>query len=170
MENSGKKSVWKKGAVLFVLFMFLALVPLCAQAKETDHNVTIYGLGSSAQEKISIPADLPQSYQIPEGVGGTATYRIISGKSAKVSASGLVTPQYTFWKKYPNYSSSVPEGEAYDYYTMESGDTGIEVKTAEGTFTVTVRVEDYTVTYGDAVMDAYIRENITQTMADREIL
>ncbi len=169
MDNMRERSVWKKGTIFFVLLMFFALVPLCAQAKETDRNVTIYGLESSAQEKISIPADLPQSYQIPAG-GGKATYRIISGKSAKVSSSGLVTPQYTYWKKYPGYSMSVPEGEAYDYYTMQSGDTSIEVRTAGSTSTVTVKVEDYSVTYGDAVMDAYIKENISQTMTDREIL
>ncbi len=170
MENIREGSVCKKGTILFALFMFLVLVPLSAQAKETDRHVTIYGLGSTVQDKISIPADLPQSYQIPAGGGGKATYRIISGESAKVSASGLVTPKYTYWKRYPNYSSTVPEGEAYDYYTMESGDTSIEVRTADGSYTVTVKVEDYTVTYGDAVMDAYIRENITQTMTDREIM
>lgn len=170
MGNMREGNVWKKGTVLFIFLLLLAFVPLCAQAKETDRNVTIYGLGSSVQDKISIPADLPQSYQIPAGSGGKSTYRIISGESAKVSADGLVTPKYTYWKRYPGYSSTVPEGEAYDYYTMESGDTGIEVKTADGTYTVTVRVEDYTVTYGDAVMDAYIKENITGTMTDREIM
>lgn len=170
MGNIREGSAWKKGAIFFVLLMFLALAPLCAHAEETERNVTIYGLGSLVQDKISIPADLSQSYQIPSTSGTKATYRVISGESAKVSAAGLVTPKYTYWKRYPGYSSTVPEGEAYDYYTMESGDTSIEVMTADGTYTVTVRVEDYTVTYGDAVMDAYIKENITGTMTDREIM
>ena len=165
-----RESVWKKGIIFLVSLMFLTLVPLCAHAKETDRNVTIYGLESSVQDKISIPADLPQSYQIPANDMGNTTYRIISGESAKVSATGLVTPKYTYWKRYSNFSSTVPEGEAYDYYTIKSGDTGIEVNTASGTYTVTVSVEDYKLTYCDTVMDAYIRENITETMTDMEIM
>ncbi len=170
MANMKESSMWKKGTFFFVFLLFLAFVPLCAQAKETAPNATIYGLDSDVQEKISIPADLPQSYQIPAGGAGKASYRIISGESAKVSQTGLVTPKYTYWKKYPGYSTSVPEGEAYDYYTIESGDTSIEVKTADKTYTVMVRVADYTVTYGDAVMDAYIRENMKEGMTDREIM
>lgn len=170
MDNLRKAVLWKKGAMLFVFLIAFALVPLCAQGKETDQKVTIYGLGSSARDKISMPADLPQSYQIPAGGGGKASYRIISGESAKVSEAGLVAPKYKYWKKYPNYSATVPEGEEYDYYTLESGDTVIEVQTANGTNTLTVNVQDYTVTYGDGVMDKYLRDNITETMTDREIM
>ncbi len=170
MDNLRKAGLWKRGAMFLVFLIAFALVPLCVQAKETDRKVTIYGLGSSVQDKISIPADLAQSYQIPADSGGKASYRIISGKSAKVSGTGLVAPKYTYWKKYPNYSATVSEGEAYDYYTLESGETSIEVKTANETYTLTVNVEDYTVTYGDEVMDKYLRDNITETMTDREIL
>lgn len=170
MKKLPTENIFKNIMILSVLCMFFAIFPLNAQAEETNQKVTIYGLGSAAQDKLSIPDNLPRSYQITAGSGESATYRIISGSTAKVSADGLVTPKYTYWKKYPNYSSSVPEGEEYDYFTLESGDTEIEVKTGNSKYILTVSVEDYVHTYGDEVMDAYLRENVTDTMTDMEIL
>lgn len=163
-----QRKISKTGIILFVCFAFLALFPLCAHAEEAEQKVTIYGLSSSAKEIISIPDNLPQSYQIT--AGKNASYRVISGDSAKVSANGLLTPKYTYWKRYPNYSSSVPEGQEYDYYTLDSGDTYIEVKTADRTYNITVTVQDYTITYGDEVMEAYLAKNIKEGMTDREIM
>lgn len=165
-----QRRIPKTGIILFVCFAFLALFPLCAHAEETEQKVTIYGLSSSIQEKISIPEDMPQSYQITVGSGKDVSYSIISGNSAKVSANGLVTPRYTYWKRYPSYSTSVPEGQEYDYYTLNSGDTNIAVKTADKTYNITVNVKDYSITYGDKVMDAYLEENIKEGMTDQEIM
>ena len=134
MKKLPTENIIKNIMILFTFCVFFAIFPLNAQAEETNQKVTIYGLGSAAQDKLSIPDNLPQSYQITAGSGESATYRIISGSTAKVSADGLVTPKYTYWKRYPNYSSSVPEGEEYDYFTLESGDTEIEVKTGTGRF------------------------------------
>ena len=167
MKNIQKR-ISKTGIIFFACLAFLLLFPICAHAQQAEQKVTIYGLGSRDGEQISIPGNLPQSYQI--ATGKNATYRVTSGDSAKVSASGLVTPKYIYWKRYPNYSSSVPEGQEYDYYTLQSGDTSIAVKTAKETYHITVSVENYTVTYGDGVMDAYIKENITDTMTDLEVM
>lgn len=170
MKKLPTENIFKNIMILFTFCVFFAIFPLNAQAEETNQKVTIYGLGSAAQDKLSIPDNLPQSYQITAGGGESAAYRIISGSTAKVSADGLVTPKYTYWKRYPNYSSSVPEGEEYDYFTLESGDTEIEVKTGNSKYILTVSVEDYVYTYGNEVMDAYLRENVTDTMTDMEIL
>lgn len=167
MKNLQKR-ISKTGIIFLFCFAFLVLFPICAHAQEAEQKVTIYGLGSKDGEIISIPDNLSGSYQITEGKN--ATYRIISGDSAKVSAGGLVTPRYTYWKKYPNYSSSVPEGQEYDYYTLNGGDTSIAVKTADRTYNITVCVENYTITYGDKVIDTYIKQNITDTMTDLELM
>ena len=168
MEHLQKKKLWGKGIVCILFWLFFAAAPLCAQAAEEDLETAIYGLDSKAQEVLSIPGNLPQSYQIP--TGSNAEYSVASGKSVKVSADGLVTPKYTYWKKYSGSSSTVPEGQEYDYYTLNEGDARIAVKTQEGTTYVTVHVKDYAVAYCDEVMDAYINENITASMTDREIM
>ena len=170
MEKLQTGNVWKKEIIFFVFCMIFMAFPLCVQAEETEQKVTIYGLSSKNSEKISIPENLPQSYQISAGSGQNSTYHIVSGESAKVSENGLVTPKYTYWKRYSNYSVSVPEGEEYDYYTLDSGETKIEVKTTGQTYNITVNVEDYAITYGDQVMDKYIKENITDNMTDLEIM
>ena len=92
MENIREGSVCKKGTILFALFMFLVLVPLSAQAKETDRHVTIYGLGSTVQDKISIPADLPQSYQIPAGGGERQPTESSAGNRRRFRHLGLSHP------------------------------------------------------------------------------
>lgn len=169
MKILQKTKAWGKGLFLFVLCA-VALCPLCVQAEETDEEVTIYGLNSSYLEKIAIPDSLTQSYQLTVGDGEDVSYSISSGSSAKVSAEGLITPQYTYWKRYSGYSTTVSEGEEYDYYTISAGDTKIIAKTADKSYTITVHVKDYAITYADGVMDAYLSENITEGMTDYEIM
>ncbi len=159
---------WGMGLSCLVSFMAFMLFTLCAQAEDLPQKETIYGLDSRVQEQISIPDDMPQSYQIAGG--NQNTYRIVRGDSARVSADGLVTPQYTYWKQNSSYSTSVSEGEDYDYYTLNSGDTVIEVTNGDKSYSVTVNVRNYASIYCDEVMDNYLKENITDTMTDREII
>lgn len=156
-----------KNGMIFLLFCLgLAVFPLHANAAQTDQKAKIYALSSAYSEKISIPDDLPLSYQIPEGGKEGAEYSVIDGYSAKVSADGLVTTNYTYKKG----DQVVTENDDYDTRKFESGDTQIEVKTADGTYRLIVTVEDYAVTYGEEVMDDYLEKNITDAMTDREIL
>lgn len=169
MEVLQKVKILRKYMVLFILCAAV-FYPLCVRAAEPDEEVTIYGLNSSYLEKITIPDSLPQSYQLTIGDGQDVTYSISSGSSAKVSADGLITPQYTYWKKYSGYSTTVREGEDYDYYTISAGDTKITARTADTSYTITVHVKDYVIVYGDEVMEAYISRNITEGMTDYEIM
>ena len=166
MKMDDLKKYAQKGMAFLAFCMFLAVFPLYADAAETDQKATIYALNSSCSKKISIPDDLPRSYQIPEGGGEDVTYRVIDGYSAQVSDDGLVTTNF----KYKKGDQVVTEEEEYDSWTFESGDTKIEVKTAARTYHVIVTVEDYAVTYGEEVMDGYLERNITDSMTDREIL
>lgn len=169
MENLQKAKVWKKYIFLFILCA-IVFYPVHAQAAETDQEVTIYGLNSTYLEKIAIPDSLPQSHQLAMGGGTNVTYSVSSGSSAKVSADGRITPQYTYWKRYPGYSASVPEGQDYDYYTISAGDTKIIAKTSNKSYTITVHVKDYAITYGDGIMDAYLSKNVKEGMTDDEIM
>ena len=170
MDNLQRIRNWKKGFVFVVLCIAAICFPLYAKAKGTDEEVTIYGLGSTYLEKISIPDNRPQSYQITIANAKNLTYSVASGDSAKVSADGLITPKYSYWKRHSNYNSSVSEDEEYDYYTMDSGDTKIIAKAADRTYTITVHVKDYAITYGDEIMDAYLSEHVTDDMTDAEIM
>jgi hypothetical protein len=162
-----KVKVWRYSVVLFALCVAVCC-SLRARAEEGGEEITIYGLNSSYLEEISIPDAFPQSHQLT--LEGDVTYRITSGDSAKVSADGLITPKYTYWKSNDWFSQSVPEGEEYDYYTLSAGDTVITAATAEYSCTITVHVEDYANVYGDEVMDAYLSENVKEGMTDREIM
>ncbi len=169
MEILQKARAWQKYIFLFILCAVI-FYPMYAQAAEVDEEVTIYGLNSSYLEKITIPDSLPQSYQLTIGGGAGVTYSVSSGSSAKVSANGLITPKYTYWKRQSGFSISVPEGEDYDYYTINTGDTQIIARTADKSYTVTVHVIDYTITYGDGIMDDYLSKNVKEGMTDREIM
>jgi len=152
---------------LLVIFGFSA-VPV--NAASTVQEVTIYGLKSTYLEKVTIPAEAPQSYQINVGNGQTVTYKVTSGQSVKVSDTGCITPAYTYWKRGSGYSYSVSEGEEYDYYTLKSGDSTVNATTGGVTYTFNVHVVDYSTIYCDQVMDAYIAANITEDMSDLELV
>lgn len=171
MEVLQKAKAWQRYIFLFILCA-IVFFPMCTQAAGADasQEVTIYGLDSDDLEKITIPDSLSQSYQLTVGDGAKVTYSISSGSSAKVSADGLITPKYTYWKRYSGYSQSVLEGEDYDYYTVNAGDTKIIAKTADQSYTVTVHVKDYAITYADGIIDAYLSENVKEGMTDYEIM
>ena len=149
--------------------VFFADVHLVS-AETIQQEVTIYGLQSQYADVISIPADVLQSYQMNAGEGQTVNYTILSGTSAKVSQDGCVTPRYTYWKKHNGYSSSVGEGEEYDYSTVKEGDTTVAAVAGGDTYIFTIHVVDYSALYCSQVMDAYIAANISDQMTDAELL
>lgn len=159
-------------ATAFTCIIFVMCFSFTAKAE--NKVITIYGMESEDAEVISIPEDYPQSYQISEGTN--AVYRIVKGQSVKVSASGKVTPNYTYEKKISGVWTQVSEGEPYDIYYMnmgrdeDEGNTVIEVKTDNGTYTLTIHLEDYTNVYCDNVMNRYIEENISDGMSDMELM
>lgn len=169
MKGLQKLSKWKQA----ILFMALCIATLVSssqvQAEETTEEVTIYGLGSKYLEKIAIPENVLQSYQIPV-TSEDVVYKISSGNSyAKVSDTGLVTPKYTYWKKQSDgWYWSVPEGQEYDYYDMDEGTATVTATVDDKVYTYTVHVKDYTEEYCNQVMDTYLAENITEDMSDMD--
>ena len=165
-----KANTWKIGILLFILCTIVISFSLYTRAEETDKEVTIYGLSSSNLDQITIPDHLAQSHQLTFEAETNVTYTISSGNTAKVSKDGLITPKYTYWKRHSGFSSSVSEGEDYDYYTISAGDTVIIAKTTNASYSITVHVKDYSITYCDEIMDAYLSEHITEGMTDYEIM
>lgn len=167
MESLQKIKIWKVVILCFLVCVTAMCFSLQAKAAQ---EVTIYGLDSSYTDKITIPANMSQSYQINVGNDSSVSYKVTGGNSAKVSSTGLITPKYSYWKRYTGYSVGVSEGEPYDYYTLNAGDTTITATTGGKTYTYTVHVEDYSITYCEGVMDAYIVANISDNMTDLELV
>lgn len=171
MEGIKRTGVYKHAMffAFFVMCMAVYVLPNHARAEEADNEITIYGLDSSAMDIISIPNEFPQGHQLTVSNGKTS-YRVESGDSAKVSEDGYISPKYTYWKRYPGYSTSVPEGQEYDYYTLKSGDTTIVADTGDRVYKILVHVENYSITYGDSVVETYIKENINDSMSDYDVM
>lgn len=160
----------KKHVLLFfVMMMFVCLCSVHVFAADVT-EVTLYGLDSSDKEKVIIPPTAMQSYQITVGAGQSVTYRVTQGSSVKVSSTGLVTPSYTYWKKSGYISVSVSEGQPYDYYTINDGDSVVTATVGNTTYTFNIHVKDYTIAYCDQVMDTYIANHIRSDMTDMELL
>ncbi len=170
--NVVKSKIRTKGIYASILFWIclLGCITLPVHATTTEQQITIYGLSSTYLEKISIPEDVLQSYQIDVGNGESVTYKVTKGNSVKVSDTGCITPTYTYWKRGSGYSYSVSEGQEYDYYTLKGGESTITATTEGVTYTFTVQVKDYSTVYCEQVMDAYIAANITEDMADLELV
>lgn len=160
-----KKWSFTHGFFFLCMAVLFITKPVMAETVET----TIYGLNSSYNDKLTIPNDVAQNYQIPV-TGSGVTYSVSSGSSAKVSADGLVSPRYTYWKSQGSYSISVSEGDEYDYYTLRTGDTTIIAKSGSTSYTYKIHVVDYATVYCDRVMDDYIATNIIEGMTDLETL
>ncbi len=161
------KNIKKYGKeILFLVIAICVFVfPRQVKAEEPDMEITIYGIGSREAGKVSIPDSLPQSFQLNYGNSQDMKYRISDGDSANISPDGLVTPRYFYWK---GHSGSPQITDDYDYYTLYGGTTKIEAETAGKTYYITVHVIDYSIMYCDEIMDAYLRENITDGMTDLE--
>lgn len=127
---------------------------------KTDINVTIYALDPSCTV-ISVPSELPTSYQIPTGSGGQqTTCEVISGSTVTVSKSGLITPAL-----HP-VTYVHPDGSETQYMEHEFGNTTISVKTGSQAYHVNVTLVDYSEYYAEQRIDTFLKQNISDSMPD----
>lgn len=133
-------------------------------------KVELYALDITGY--ISIPASCPTEYQINLPEAGTPVYRVVSGESAVISASGLITPRITIYYWNGNVGSTESSGAEGERVTQEHtyGSTVIEATLGEKIWRYTVEVIDYARLYADQVMDEYLSENITDSMSTMEKL
>ncbi len=139
----------------------------------SKEEITLYALDDAYQTYISIPSELPQSYQLPYDDSGQATrYFVAEGDSVEVSDNGMVTPAVTIWYWNGNIGSTVSSGSPDEIVTVEYnfGKSVIGIQTGNEIRYVTVDVQNYAQYYADQVLAQYVREKITDTMTDLEKL
>lgn len=174
MEKTRFKLI-KTFLMLFLTVIFCTMGIDCVNAATNPTinktEIDLYALPSTYESKLSIPANYPKSFQLTVKNASSVTYSVISGESAEVSKTGLVSPKITVWYEYDGYSSTGKyEGYKGTHTTIEEGDTVIKV-TADGkTFNVNVHVHNYVYTYVDNEMQKYINENISPSMSAMEKL
>ncbi len=123
--------------VVLVWFILLGFgITGKADEKKNPDEVEIYCVTEEAAEVLGeVPAEKPQSFQIStEGLEGTPSYRIVSGSSVTVSATGLVEPRKTVWYWKGGFGSTAPI-DGYDR---------IETQYYPGAALVRVTCGDYT--------------------------
>ena len=135
-------------------------------------SVTLYGLDDWAESYISIPSSCATKYQLKVTGASSVTYKS-NGKNVKVSANGLIEPNYEtyYWYNLGNgmsYGFSYPDPDRTPVKITkyaEYGSTTITVRADGKTFTVNVELKDYVDTYVNKTIDDYLKSNITSTMS-----
>ena len=152
----------KKWQILFytLIFMFICFCPALNVSASTfqvkDTDVTIYAV-DSMYEGISLPDGYAGQYQIQvEGTSETPKYEIMytsaisqsdfNRYAAKVSATGLVTPQ-----------------------NGQFGSVVVRVTVGTEHQDISIHVKDYLYEYGQSIIDEFVKKNINSSMSVKEI-
>lgn len=154
-------------AILFGTTAF-SLTASAAGVTINATDVTIYALNESYADTISIPGNLPQSFQLAVNGASNVSYSVSSG-TVNCSDTGLITPFVQTWYWYGGMGTTAAPGEGQT-------PTSIEHRVKFGTFTVYVNadgvrynvkvtVKNYAEQYVDDVTNQYIAENITASMS-----
>lgn len=161
----------KIGSILLTVLLIVAVVcPFGAVAVDSN-AVELYILEDAYTSHISVPQGFLQSYQIVDGA--SATYKIVSGESAQVDKTGVVTPNVTTYYWYGNVGYSRPqEGKEPTRVTRSYtlGETVIEVTKGAQKYHVSINVNSYGAYYANQVMDTYLKNTITADMTDYQKL
>ncbi len=174
--SSKLKRILSIAIAVCTVFGMTTFSAVSANADEVTVNateVTIYALDEWAKAYISIPDDIPQSFQLSvKGAAGNVSY-FCDSNYAKVSDTGLITPFVQTYYWYGNYGVSSPmPGKEPTNITQEIrfGTSIITVRVDSKLFKVKVTVKDYSDLYADSVMDEYIAQNIEPSMTTYEKL
>ena len=131
----------------------------------SNRNIDLYILESIYEGGLKIPADRQKIYQIPEGVNGK--YKVTSGNSVEVNYYGTITPKNSTMYCY-NYgiwacSSWEQPGKPADLIKVDyTIGTSIVTATIDGKdYQITVNVKDYGDEYVEAILNDYIKKNVT---------
>ena len=131
--------------------------------KETDVESTeiyLYAMNDTYSSVISMPDTMQTSYQIQTS-GKNPVYTVISGYTAKVSETGLVTPKMQY-VTYVDKNGNDVKGQ-WEYMF---GETLISVQDGNSTVYYKFILKDYAEYYAEQKMDTFLKENITAEMSD----
>ncbi len=136
-------------------------------------NVTLYALEDWAEEYISIPSQLDQTFQLKVTGASSVTYSVDDDEIVEVSKDGLITPKVEifYWYGWVGTSSKQSDKEPdYISHDYHYGTTTVRVKADDKEFDVEVTLVDYANYYAEQIMDDYISKNISADMSTEEKL
>ena len=131
--------------------------------KETDVESTeiyLYAMNDTYSSVISMPDTMQTSYQIQTS-GKNPVYTVVSGYTAKVSETGLVTPKMQYVTYVDKNGNDVKSQWEYMF-----GETLISVQDGNRTVYYKFILKDYAEYYAEQKMDTFLKENITAEMSD----
>lgn len=131
--------------------------------KETDVESTeiyLYAMNDTYSSVISMPDTMQTSYQIQTS-GKNPVYTVVSGYTAKVSETGLVTPKMQYVTYVDKNGNNVKSQWEYMF-----GETLISVQDGNSTVYYKFILKDYAEYYAEQKMDTFLKENITAEMSD----
>lgn len=131
--------------------------------KETDVERTeiyLYAMNDTYSSVISMPDTMQTSYQIQTS-GKNPVYTVVSGYTAKVSKTGLVTPKMQYVTYVDKNGNDVKSQWEYMF-----GETLISVQDGNSTVYYKFILKDYAEYYAEQKMDTFLKENITAEMSD----
>ena len=131
--------------------------------KETDVESTeiyLYAMNDTYSSVISMPDTMQTSYQIQTS-GKNPVYTVVSGYTAKVSETGLVTPKMQYVTYVDKNGNDVKSQWEYMF-----GETLISVQDGNSTVYYKFILKDYVEYYAEQKMDTFLKENITAEMSD----
>lgn len=131
--------------------------------KETDVESTeiyLYAMNDTYSSVISMPDTMQTSYQIQTS-GKNPVYTVVSGYTAKVSKTGLVTPKMQYVTYVDKNGNDVKSQWEYMF-----GETLISVQDGNSTVYYKFILKDYAEYYAEQKMDTFLKENITAEMSD----
>lgn len=144
--------------------------PARASSPLNATQVSLYGLDTWAQDKLTIPSSLPRNFQLKVNGKVADSYRVVSGNSVTVDQDGNIEPVYTktYWNG--SYGSSVSSGSPNERVTIEGRyrTSIVQAKVGSLTYSATINFIDYASYYADGVMSDYINSNITASMSDKQ--
>ena len=152
-----------------------------SQIRINTSSITLYALDSWAEEYITIPPELKQSFQIKVTDASEVTYRYEPEHitdyeyypQIELSDTGMVAP----WK-----NTMYNYGGLYTSWKMEDAEPdSVEIKTEYGKgtiivcadgqeFRIPIEIVDYAEYYANQIMDQYLKEQIKPNMTTKEKL
>lgn len=127
-------------------------------------TVSLYILRSLFSDKLSIPNNKMQKYQIDSGKSGK--YKIISGESVTVGSDGIIYPKNKTWYCLQSgfaICTTWPSGSPNEIIDVRytPGISEVQATVNNKTYIITVNVIDYAEEYVDNILNEYIKKNVT---------
>ncbi len=164
----------KKKFAIIILGSFLLIsvlgLSLVKALTVNSTNVTLYTLGTTYEDKLTIPNDLKKSFQITTDTTEKVTYKVTKGESVEVSSTGLITPKLEVWYCKGNWCSTkedTSEGVTIRRDVI-TGESTVQVTAGTQTQNIVVNVVDYAKYNAEKIMKDYVKENITKDMTDMQ--